>query len=158
MKLKIHASIPLFTSTLNLSPMANNSVCTGCHKPIWFTSLKLKKQKNTRTISIITSLNLPFGLSPYSFLLLTPLSFPLRTVTRLSRIDTKCNVDVKKWISSFLCSVFSNFPVSRHLSYVPLYQCVTSLYNLPRTTFMIYICFCLSKRLTKHQKWGYKNH
>lgn len=47
-KLKLHARIQLFTSTLNLSHTANNSVHIGFHKPNLIYKPKTKEEKNNK--------------------------------------------------------------------------------------------------------------
>lgn len=99
-KLKLHASIKLFTSTLNLSHVTNNSVHTDCpkHNLIYMPKTQEGIKKNPPKNQHIMSLNFQSGLSPYSFWLLEPLLPSLISVTWIvdSLTDTKCKLDVKK--------------------------------------------------------------
>lgn len=161
--LKLHASIQLFTSTLNLSHLANYSVHIGCHKPNLIYKPKTKGgergEKKTPTISIsslwIFSLDSPLILFGFWHLCHSP-SELLRgclelipNTMRMSRSESHLSCVASSTI------FWHNVTL---LSYVLLYQQVTFLYNVSRTTFMIYICFHFSKRQTNHQNWGDKKH
>lgn len=129
--------------------------------PSWFTSLKLKKKKNNKPKPSAYHLFKPLVWTvPVFFLAFEHLCHSPSQLLH-GYLELIPNVmQMSKSESNLPHIAFS--PIFWYnvalLSYVLLYQWVTFIYNVSWTTFMIRICFYFSKRLTKHQNWGYKKH